>query len=112
MSPTTSPSGGADKSNCMIRSRGSLPIAENISAYFATRSARFLPVPPFIFLYLQKYGRLSTRPGHSVSTLLEWLALMRIDVHACRLDKCYHGSACPRAEQGRCYAMRCSFSCC
>src|ERR1700674_1840836 len=60
MSPTTRPSGCADKSNCMIRSRGSVPIAENISAYFATRSARFLLVPPSIFLCLQKYGCLST----------------------------------------------------
>src|SRR5207302_399938 len=45
----------------MIRSRGSVPIAENISAYFATRSVRFLLVPPSIFLYLQKYGCLSSR---------------------------------------------------
>src|SRR5437879_7020404 len=60
MSPTTSPSGCADKSNCMIRSRGSVPIAENISAYFATRSARFLFDPFSIFRYLQKYGWLST----------------------------------------------------
>src|SRR6266446_4620981 len=60
MSPTTNPSGCADKSNCIIRSRSSVPIAENMSAYFATRSARFLPVPMSIFLYLQKYGWLST----------------------------------------------------
>src|SRR5947209_6686568 len=60
MSPTTSPSGCADKSNCIIRSRGSVPIAENISAYLATRSARFLLVPNSIFPYLQKYGCLST----------------------------------------------------
>src|SRR6266478_2651667 len=60
MSPTTSPSGWADKSNCIIRSRGSVPIAENMSAYFATRSGRFLPVPLSIFLYLQNYGYLSS----------------------------------------------------
>jgi hypothetical protein len=43
----------------MIRSRGSVPMAENMSAYFATRSARFLVVPPSIFPYLQKYEYLS-----------------------------------------------------
>jgi hypothetical protein len=42
ISPTTRPSGCADNSNCMIRSRGSVPMAESMSAYFATFSAVFL----------------------------------------------------------------------
>jgi DNA-binding transcriptional ArsR family regulator len=41
----------------MIRSRGSVPIAENISAYLATRSACFLLVAFSIFRYSQKHGR-------------------------------------------------------
>src|ERR1700730_4964882 len=44
----------------MIRKRGSVPIAENISAYRATRSVLFL-LGTIIFRYLQKYRRLSNR---------------------------------------------------
>ena len=50
---TTSPSGCADKSSCMMRRRGSVPIAESMSAYFATCSANFAvgDNPVFIFRY-------------------------------------------------------------
>src|SRR6267143_3260676 len=84
MSPTTSPSGCADKSICMIRSRGSVPIAENMSAYFATRSARFLAVPLSIFPYLRKYGCLSTL----------FFLHQRSQRHTTRSDRKSHFSAC------------------
>jgi len=61
MSPTTSPSGCADSSSCMIRSRGSVPIAESMSAYLATFSALFLIVANRMLRYLQKDGNMSTR---------------------------------------------------
>src|SRR5580704_11949601 len=38
MSLTTSPSGCAVSNSCMMRRRGSVPRAENMSAYLATRS--------------------------------------------------------------------------
>src|SRR5579872_6022183 len=44
----------------MIRSRGSVPIAENISAYLATCSVFFFDESVTIFRYLQKYGVLSS----------------------------------------------------
>src|SRR5882724_4207856 len=55
ISPTTSPSGCAERSNCMIRNLGSVPMAENMSAYFATCSVVLLLCAVRIFLYLQKY---------------------------------------------------------
>src|ERR1700693_3898470 len=55
ISPTTSPSGCAERSNCMIRNLGSVPMAENMSAYFATCSVVFLLCAVGMFLYLQKY---------------------------------------------------------
>ena len=64
ISPTTKPSGCADSSNCMIRRRGSVPMAESMSAYFATCSVFFLLVAIGIFRYLQKYKFLSTRISH------------------------------------------------
>src|ERR1700676_4167795 len=42
-----------------MRRRGSVPIADNISAYFVTCSALFLFCALVIFRYLQKYGELS-----------------------------------------------------
>src|SRR5271167_847694 len=42
ISPTTKPSGCAESSSCIILRRGSVPIAENMSANFATCSAFFL----------------------------------------------------------------------
>src|ERR1019366_7480327 len=44
----------------MIRNRGSVPMAENMSAYLATCSADFLDCPAFIFRYLQNYRSLSS----------------------------------------------------
>jgi hypothetical protein len=71
ISPATKPSGCADNNNRMILSRGSVPIAENISANFATYSALFLTGPFVIFRYLQKYGRVSSRlaSAHCIATL-------------------------------------------
>src|SRR5579864_1167763 len=59
MSPTTIPSGWADKSNRMIRSLGSAPIAESMSAYLVTFSVLRVPTLT-IFRYLQKYEFLSS----------------------------------------------------
>ena len=42
-----------------MRSRGSAPIAENMSAYFVTCSVLFFVWLLTIFRYLQKYGGLS-----------------------------------------------------
>ncbi len=59
MSPTTSPSGWAVNSNCMIRSRASFPMAENMSAYSATRVLVLAGeglVAVTIFRYYWKYG--------------------------------------------------------
>ena len=61
--PATKPSGCADRSNCMIRSRGSAPIAESMSANFATCSVLFLLEATGIFRYLQKYGHTSSKFG-------------------------------------------------
>jgi len=49
ISLTTNPSGCADSSNCMIRRRGSVPMAESMSAYLATRSVLFLIEATCIF---------------------------------------------------------------
>src|SRR6185437_9525691 len=57
MSPTTSPSGWAASSSRRMRSRGSAPIAENMSAQRATLSGR-----GSIFLLYSKHGPVST-PG-------------------------------------------------
>ena len=54
MSPTTKPSGWADKRSCMMRNRASVPIAANTSANLASCSAFFLEADG-IFLYLPKY---------------------------------------------------------
>lgn len=43
-----------------MRSRASVPIAENISAYLTTCSVDFFEVTGTIFRYLQKYGLLSS----------------------------------------------------
>src|SRR5271169_3401618 len=66
MSPTTRPSGCAVSSNCMMRSRGSVPMAENMSAYLATRSLDLveeagLAGAAFIFRYYRKYGLCQAR---------------------------------------------------
>src|SRR5580658_2118161 len=47
----------------MIRSRASVPIAENISAYFTTLSE--VRRAAGMFRYLQKYGGVSTQGGLS-----------------------------------------------
>src|SRR5437870_2152806 len=47
----------------MILSLASVPVAENMSAYLATRSALFFIWLPVIFRYLQKYGLLSSLRG-------------------------------------------------
>src|SRR6185437_15335791 len=60
MSPTTRPSGCADSNNCMMRRRGSVPMADIMSAYLATSSALFLVAGFVIFPYLQKYGDVSS----------------------------------------------------
>src|ERR1019366_1879955 len=51
----------------MIRRRGSVPIAENMSAYFATCSAFFLFEVSTILRCLQKYGLLSSNQSSQVS---------------------------------------------
>ena len=56
--------GCAESSNCMIRSRGSVPMAENMSAYFATRSLDLLGDIVGIFRHYQKYGLMSRDQGH------------------------------------------------
>jgi hypothetical protein len=50
----------------MIRSRASVPIAENISAYLTTRSLDLLVWVMSIFLYLQNYGFMSTPPSEEL----------------------------------------------
>src|ERR1700722_4874962 len=45
----------------MMRSRGSVPMADNMSANFVTCSVLFFVWVLIIFRYLQKYGALSTR---------------------------------------------------
>jgi hypothetical protein len=44
----------------MILSRGSVPMAENMSAYLATCPIDVLVRVPGMFLYLQKYSKLSS----------------------------------------------------
>src|SRR5208282_2851153 len=54
------PSGCADKSSCIIRSRASVPIAENMSAYLAILSEVFLAAAVVMLPLLQKYRNVST----------------------------------------------------
>src|ERR1035438_3280066 len=60
----------------MIRSRGSVPMAENMSAYLATCSADLFEEPVFIFRYSQKdrykssaYRRLERASGYREMSL-------------------------------------------
>src|SRR6188768_3680930 len=62
ISPTTSPSGCAESRSCMMRSRGSVPMAENMSAKRVIWSASYFVVAISIFLLLSKYSALSSRP--------------------------------------------------
>jgi hypothetical protein len=70
ISPTTKPSGCAESSNCIIRRRGSVPIAESMSANFATCSVLFLVEVTGIFRSLQKYGFVSSGIRDSLPTAL------------------------------------------
>src|ERR1035441_10637006 len=65
MSPTTMPSGWAERSNCMMRSRGSVPIAASISTYrtICSGSDFFGIALSFIFLFLKKYRKIVKLPG-------------------------------------------------
>jgi hypothetical protein len=62
----------------MMRSRASVPMAENMSAYLRTCWADL-----DIFLYLQKYGEMSSRtesqtPAHELQT---WFTSHSVFVH-------------------------------
>jgi hypothetical protein len=58
----------------MIRSRASVPIAENMSAYRLTWSRLVLASALVVFLYLQKYERMSM--------LKTWHAGLQVANHA------------------------------
>src|SRR5450432_1515228 len=60
MSPTIRPSGCAARSSCMIRKRGTVLMAENMSANLATFLLDSLVTAVAIFRYLQKYGWVSS----------------------------------------------------
>jgi len=57
-----------------MRSRASVPIAENMSAYLAILSEAFLADAVAIFLWLQKYGNVSTSPLPQWTEAGRWLA--------------------------------------
>src|SRR5581483_1364314 len=71
ISPTTMPSGCAERSSCMMRRRASVPIAENMSAYRVTCSVDFLAEAIAMFRYLQKYELMSSG-GRSVEIARLW----------------------------------------
>src|SRR5262245_9444563 len=63
------PSGWAERSNCMMRSRDSVPMAENMSANCATRSIECLLELAAIFPCLQKY-RTAVKVRHALTELI------------------------------------------
>ena len=69
----------------MIRRRGSVPIAESMSAYFAICSVLFLVEATGMFRYLQKYGSLSNEVR--ISSILHEVGQMESGLLPVRIRK-------------------------